>query len=61
MLLVLLSGFYMLYRHDLWGGFTDGEYWWMDLMVGVWMLFAAKLFIEVDPGFGTSGLLIRLA
>jgi uncharacterized membrane protein len=47
-LLVLLSGLYMLYRYDLWSRFADGAYWWMDLMVGVWLLFAALLFI-VEP------------
>ncbi|MDE2167428.1 MAG: hypothetical protein KGM97_10585 [Alphaproteobacteria bacterium] len=47
-LLVLLSGLYMLYHYDLWDRFTQGEYWWMDLMVGVWALFAALLFI-IEP------------
>jgi uncharacterized membrane protein len=47
-LLVLLSGIYMLYHYDLWRDFADGEYWWMDLMVGVWVLFAALLFI-IEP------------
>jgi uncharacterized membrane protein len=47
-LLVLLSGVYMLYRYDLWGRFADGGYWWMHLMVAVWLLFAALLFI-VEP------------
>jgi hypothetical protein len=32
----------------LWRDFADGEYWWMDLMVGVWVLFAALLFI-IEP------------
>ena len=44
-LLVLLSGLYMLYRYDLWGRFAQREYWWMDLMVGVWLIFAALLFV----------------
>jgi uncharacterized membrane protein len=47
-LVVLLSGLYMLYQYDLWDRFADGEYWWMHLMVGVWLLFAALLFI-VEP------------
>lgn len=47
-LLVLLSGLYMLYRYDLWNRFTRAEYWWMDLMVGVWLLFAALLFV-IEP------------
>ena len=44
-LLVLLSGFYMLYRYDLWDRFADPRYWWMHLMVAVWLLFAALLFV----------------
>jgi uncharacterized membrane protein len=47
-LLVLLSGLYMLYHYHLWSRFTQGEYWWMHLMVGVWLLFAALLFI-IEP------------
>ena len=45
-LLVLLSGLYMLYVYGLWGRFTAGAaFWWMHLMVGVWVLFAAILFV----------------
>ena len=47
-LLVLLSGLYMLYVYDLWDRFTDFGYWWMHLMVGVWLLFAALLFV-IEP------------
>jgi uncharacterized membrane protein len=47
-LLVLLSGLYMLYRYDMWGRFADAEFWWMHLMVGVWLIFAALLFV-VEP------------
>lgn len=47
-LLVLFSGLYMLYRYDLWQQFALTEYWWMDLMVGVWLLFAALLFV-IEP------------
>jgi uncharacterized membrane protein len=47
-LLVLLSGLYMLYAYDLWGRFADSHYWWMDLMVGVWVVFAALLFV-IEP------------
>lgn len=46
--IVLLSGLYMLDRYDLWTRFAQGEYWWMDLMVGVWLLFVAQLFV-VEP------------
>ena len=44
-LLVLLSGLYMLYRYDLWDHFADARYWWMHLMVAVLLLFAAFLFV----------------
>jgi uncharacterized membrane protein len=47
-LLVLLSGLYMLYTYDLWGRFADARFWWMHLMVGVWLLFAVLLFV-VEP------------
>ena len=44
-LLVLLSGLYMLYRYDLWDRLADARYWSMHLMVAVWLLFAALLFV----------------
>lgn len=47
-LLVLLSGLYMLYRYDMWGRFADPRFWWMDLMVAVWVVFAAMLFV-IEP------------
>ena len=56
-LLVLLSGLYMLYRYDLWNRFTQAEYWWMDFMVGVWLVFAVLLFV-VEP-FGLRRLVRR--
>lgn len=47
-LLVLLSGLYMLYQYDLFDRFTDGHFWWMHLMVCVWLIFAALLFV-IEP------------
>jgi uncharacterized membrane protein len=47
-LLVLLSGLYMLYAYDLWDRFADARFWWMDLMVGLWALFALMLFV-IEP------------
>jgi uncharacterized membrane protein len=47
-LLVLLSGLYMLDRYDLWDRFGRSQYWWMDLMVGVWVLFTVMLFV-IEP------------
>lgn len=46
--LVLLSGLYMLYHYDLWNRFAQSEFWWMHFMVGVWLLFAALLFV-IEP------------
>lgn len=45
-----LSGFYMLYRLDLWDRFRAGEYWWMHAMVFTWLLFTAMLFV-LEPLF----------
>ncbi|MGH7088945.1 MAG: hypothetical protein ACREFQ_08595, partial [Stellaceae bacterium] len=47
-LLVLLSGLYMLWHYDLWDRFAQGRYWWMDLMVLPWVLFALLLFL-IEP------------
>jgi uncharacterized membrane protein len=47
-LLVLLSGLYMLYAYNLWDRFTDARFWWMHLMVAVWAIFAVMLFV-VEP------------
>jgi uncharacterized membrane protein len=48
--LVLLSGLYMLYAYDLWDRFAQAGFWWMNLMVGVWALFALILFV-IEPLF----------
>ena len=47
-LLVLLSGLYMLYAYDLSDRFTEAHFWWMHLMVGAWLLFAVLLLV-VEP------------
>jgi uncharacterized membrane protein len=47
-LLVVLSGLYMLYAYDLWDRFAQSDYWWMHLMVAIWVLFAALLFV-IEP------------
>ena len=47
-LLVLLSGLYMLYIYDLWDRFAEARFWWMHLMVGVWLIFAVMLFV-IEP------------
>lgn len=43
--IVGLTGFYMVYRFDLWDRFRYGAYWWMDAMVAVWLIFILMLFV----------------
>lgn len=40
-----LTGFYMLYRFDMWERFRQVGFWWIHAMVVVWLLFTAMLFI----------------
>ena len=44
-IVVGLTGFYMLYRFDMWDRFRYGAYWWLDAMVGVWLVFTLMLFV----------------
>ena len=44
-LVVGLSGFYMIVRQDLWDRFGSPAFWWMHAMAGVWVLFALILFV----------------
>ena len=55
-LLVGLSGLYMLFRLDLWSSFAQLRFWWLDAMVLFWLLFFLLLFV-IEP----AGLLERLA
>lgn len=43
-----LSGLYMTWRLDAWSRFQSPAFWWMDAMVGLWLVFAAMLFI-IEP------------
>lgn len=45
-----LSGFYMVYRLDLWDRFQSIAYWWMHAMVCLWLLFTVLLFVA-EPLF----------
>jgi uncharacterized membrane protein len=54
-LLVLLSGLYMLYAYDLWDRFANARFWWMHLMVGLWLLFAVLLFVVEPLSIGHAG------
>jgi uncharacterized membrane protein len=44
-LLVGLSGGYMLTKLDAWDRFQFASFWWLDLMVAVWMLFALLVYV----------------
>lgn len=44
-LLVGITGFYMVERMDMWGRFADVRFWWMHAMAFVWSLFFLLLFI----------------
>lgn len=44
-LVVGLSGLYMLARLNLWDRFGDTGFWWMHAMVCLWLVFAVILFI----------------
>lgn len=44
-LLVGLTGFYMIERMELWSRFADAHFWWMHAMVFVWSLFVLLLFV----------------
>ncbi|GAA4772169.1 hypothetical protein GCM10023219_19030 [Stakelama sediminis] len=49
-LLAGASGFWMVYRWQMWGRFTDPHFWWMHAMVAIWVIFAAMLFV-IGPLF----------
>jgi uncharacterized membrane protein len=44
-LLVGLSGGYMLMKLDAWDRFQYVSFWWMYLMVAVWVLFALMVYV----------------
>ncbi len=44
-LLVGLSGIYMLTKLDAWNRFQYASFWWLDLMVVVWVLFALMVYV----------------
>jgi len=49
-LLAGASGFYMVDRLALWPAFERVEYWWLDAMVLVWLVFTVMLFVA-EPLF----------
>ncbi len=44
-IVVGLTGFYMVARLDLWERFHDLAFWWLHAMVCLWLIFAFVLFI----------------
>ncbi len=49
-LLAGASGFYMVERLGLWASFPSAQYWWLDAMVFVWVIFTFMLFVA-EPLF----------
>lgn len=49
-LLAGASGFWMIWRGELWSRFTDAAFWWMHAMLAVWLAFMAMLFV-LEPLF----------
>jgi uncharacterized membrane protein len=47
-LLAGLSGLYMLHALDAWDRFQDPSFWWLDLMVAVWLMFAVMIYL-IEP------------
>lgn len=47
-LLTGASGFWMVWKMDLWWRFADPAYWWMWAMLLLWTLFMLMLFI-IEP------------
>ena len=44
-IIVGLTGFYMMARLDLWERFHSAQFWWMHAMVCLWLLFTVVLFV----------------
>jgi hypothetical protein len=42
------SGLWMSYRMDLWYRFAEPQFWWMNAMAGLWLVFALMVFV-VEP------------
>jgi uncharacterized membrane protein len=49
-LVVGLTGFYMVWRFDAWSRFAFQSFWWMHAMVALWAIFAVVLFVA-EPFF----------
>jgi len=53
-----VTGFWLVWRFDMWSRFAEPRYWWMHAMVAVWLLFTAMLFV-IEPLFLHRRLLER--
>ena len=42
------TGLWMTWRLDLWAGFADPTFWWLDAMALLWAIFMALVFV-VEP------------
>ncbi|MDE2069730.1 MAG: hypothetical protein KGJ04_00495 [Gammaproteobacteria bacterium] len=48
--LVGLSGIYLLFRLNLWSVFLQARFWWLDAMALYWLLFMLLLFVLGPTG-----------
>ena len=44
------SGFWLVWRFDLWTRFAEPRFWWMHAMVAIWAIFTLMLFV-LEPLF----------
>lgn len=49
-LIVGLSGFYVVWKLELWDRFAHLSFWWMHAMVAMWIIFTFMLFVA-EPLF----------
>jgi len=49
-LLAGASGFWIVWRAEMWDRFRDSHFWWMHAMVALWLVFATMLFV-IEPLF----------
>jgi uncharacterized membrane protein len=43
-----ISGLYLVWRFNMWARFGQAQYWWLHAMAGLWLAFAALLFV-IEP------------
>ncbi len=57
-LLAGATGFWLVWRLDLWARFAEARFWWMHAMVAIWAIFPVMLFV-LEPLFLHRRLLER--